>query len=95
LYLDGQLVIDATLPDEYTQALLGLKAGLHDLRITYQDLTGHSRIHLYWARPGSEREIIPATYLVPNRVSSRSAQAPASRLPEESIWQLGWERGSH
>jgi hypothetical protein len=95
LYLDGQLVIDATLPDEYTQALLGLKAGLHDLRITYQDLTGHSRIHLYWTRPGGEREIIPATYLVPNRVSSRSAQAPASRLPEESIWQLGWERGSH
>jgi hypothetical protein len=95
LYLDGQLVIDATLPDEYTQELLGLKAGLHDLRITYRDLTGRSRIHLYWTRPGGEREIIPATYLVPNRVRPHPSQAPASDLPAGSTWQSTWEEGGN
>jgi hypothetical protein len=54
LYLDGQLAVDASVPDEVTQALLELAAGPHDLRITYQDLTGRSRIHLYWTRRGEQ-----------------------------------------
>jgi 4-amino-4-deoxy-L-arabinose transferase-like glycosyltransferase len=104
LYLDGQLVVEATTPDEYVESLVTLETGLHDLRITYQDQTGRSRIHLYWTRPGGEKEIIPTQYLWPSRAakSSQSA-APASGpstgppSPTEAqfqkmdlIWQATW-----
>jgi hypothetical protein len=104
LYLDGQLVVEATTPDEYAESVITLEAGLHDLRITYQDQTGRSRIHLYWTRPGGEKEIIPTQYLWPSR-AAKSAQsaAPASvpsagpPSPAESsfqamdlIWQATW-----
>ena len=69
LYLDGELVVEATSSDKYIEEFLELSSGLHDLRVSYQDLTGRSRIHIYWTRPSREREIIPSMYLRPNYVS--------------------------
>ena len=96
LYLDGQPVIEATVPDEYIEAPVDLEVGPHDLRITYQDLTGRSRIHLYWTRPDGEREIIPGPYLWPGHVSPQSPQpdtlpSPAGELPAMELnWQATW-----
>ena len=66
LYLDRQLVVEATTPNEYVENFVTLEPGTHNLRITYQDLTGRSRIHLYWTRPGGEKEIIPTQFLWPS-----------------------------
>ncbi len=81
LYLGDQLLIEATVSDQYTQKQLELKAGSYDVRIMYQDLTGRSRIHLYWTRPGAEREIIPPTYLQPDRTTSPQTLSSAAPLP--------------
>ena len=100
LYLDGQPVVEATVPDEYVEAPIDLMAGPHDFRITYQDLTSRSRIHLYWTRPNGEREIIPGPYLWPGHVSPQSLRpdtlpSPAEELPAMEIeWRATWgERG--
>ncbi|MEJ2560847.1 MAG: PA14 domain-containing protein, partial [Anaerolineae bacterium] len=81
LYLDGQLVVAATTPDEYTESSVTLETGLHDLRITYQDQTGRSRIHLYWTRPGGEKEIIPTQYLWPSRAAKSAQSATPASVP--------------
>jgi sugar lactone lactonase YvrE len=96
LYLDGQSVVEAITPDEYIEAPIDLKAGPHDLRITYQDLNNRSRIHLYWTRPNGEREIIPTMYLWPGHSSPQSLQPPMLPSPAEDLpamelkWQATW-----
>jgi DNA-binding beta-propeller fold protein YncE len=98
LYLDGQLLIDATRPNEITQALATLQAGLHDLRITFQDQTGRTRIHLYWTRPGNQQEIILSSYLWPSRAGAQASPPPRSPAPAEMppmdlAWQATWGGG--
>jgi 4-amino-4-deoxy-L-arabinose transferase-like glycosyltransferase/DNA-binding beta-propeller fold protein YncE len=102
LYLDGELLVEAQAPDKYTEEFATLKAGLHDLRITFLDQTGRSRIHLYWTRPNGDREIIPASYLWPSAASAQAAPrpaiepTPAAELPPiELMWLATWgEPGS-
>jgi len=98
LYLDDQLAVEAMVPDQYTEQLVTLEAGLHDMRITYQDQTGRSRIHLYWTRPGGGTEIIPSPYLWPSADSARAttpfpltqASPPDELPPMELRWQATW-----
>lgn len=104
LYLDGQLMVEATTPDEYAESFVTLETGLHDLRITYQDQTGRSRTHLYWTRPGGEKEIIPAQYLWPSRAAKSAQSAAPASVPStgppspaeaslqamDLIWQATW-----
>jgi hypothetical protein len=92
LYLDGQPLVEAIVPDEYIEVPTDLEAGPHDLRITYQDLTGRSRIHLYWTRPNGEREIIPARYLWPGHSRLQPPQPPAlpSPAPDLPPMELKW-----
>ncbi len=72
LYLDGQLVVKTTVPDQYTDAPLTLDAGLHDIRVRFRDNTDRSRIHLYWTTPSGESGPIPTENLWP----------PLGRYPE-------------
>jgi hypothetical protein len=96
LYLDGQLLVETTVPDEYIEEPIDLQAGPHDLHITYQDLSSRSRIHLSWTRPNGENEIIPAPYLWPGHVSPQALQSltlpsPAEDfLPMDLKWQATW-----
>ncbi len=99
LFLDGQPVIEATVPDQYVEEYVTLPAGLHDLRITYQDWTDRSQIHLYWTRPGGEKEIIPTQYLWPSRAAKSiqdyapQAETPpvgATLGPMELVWLATW-----
>jgi 4-amino-4-deoxy-L-arabinose transferase-like glycosyltransferase len=98
LYLDGQLLVSATQPDQIIQELATLRAGLHDLRITFKDQTSRTRIHLYWTRPGGEQEIIPSAYLWPGRAEAGASPAPPSPTPVEMppmdlTWQATWGGG--
>ncbi len=96
LYLDGQLTVAAIVPDQYIQEFTVLEAGPHDLRITYQDLTGRSRVHLYWMRPDGETEIIPSVYLRPHRAGTgpparASSPSWAEELPPMELrWLASW-----
>jgi sugar lactone lactonase YvrE len=96
LYLDDQLLVEAKIPDEYVEEPIYLEARPHDLRITYQDLTGRSRIHMYWTRPSGENEMIPAAYLWPGHTEPRSLQPPIlpstveDLAPLELNWQATW-----
>ena len=98
LFVDDQLRVEAVVPDQYTEHLIALEAGLHDLRISYQDQTERSRIHLYWTRPGGEMEIIPSPYLWPSADGARATvpvpatqlPSPAEMLPMELRWQATW-----
>jgi sugar lactone lactonase YvrE len=99
LYLDGQMLVSAGPPGDYVEQLAELRAGPHELRITYQDLAGHSRIHLYWTWPDGRREIIPAGYLWPGKVSPPPAQAApvlAQELPPLQLqWKATWGGPGH
>jgi DNA-binding beta-propeller fold protein YncE len=82
LYLDGQLTVDAAAPDQYVERMVTLEAGLHEVRVTFQDLTGRSRIHLYWTPPGGEKEILPSVVLWPSQASAKAAPPPATQPPQ-------------
>jgi hypothetical protein len=96
IYLDGQLLVETAVPDEYIEEPIRLAAGPHDLRITYRDLSGRSRIHLYWTQPNGENEIIPATYLWPRHISPQTLQPPAPQSPAQDLppmdlkWKATW-----
>ncbi|MCK6628830.1 MAG: PA14 domain-containing protein [Anaerolineae bacterium] len=80
LYLDGQLVVATTGPDALTQTSLTLEQGLHDLRLTFKDATGRSRLHLLWQPPGQASLVpIPGPYLWPSRRSY--VEIPPAELP--------------
>jgi hypothetical protein len=72
LYLDGVLLVQTLVPDEYTSASITLDAGRHDLRVRFEDTTDRSRLHLAWTTPSGQFEPIPGEYLWP----------PLGRYPE-------------
>ncbi|MGQ9502394.1 MAG: PA14 domain-containing protein [Anaerolineae bacterium] len=86
LYLDDQLVVRTQVPDQLSENVLFLQSGLHTLRLTFRDLTTRSRIHLYWKRPGGEREIIPTPYLWPSMISARLAPPPPPITRKADVW---------
>ena len=93
LYLDDQLVVRTQAPDRISESTLFLQAGLHTLRLNFWDLTARSRIHLYWTRPGGEREIIPTPYLWPSVISARLAPPPPPITRTTDRWpplELRW-----
>jgi hypothetical protein len=96
LYIDDEPLVAAVSPDSYTEELVDLQAGPHKLRITYQDLSGRSRIHLYWTPPGRDTEIIPSQYLWPGETPpqnqhSVSPAKPAQELPDIQLqWRATW-----
>jgi hypothetical protein len=65
LFIDDQLVVDASEPTNYLEGNINLDPGRHDLRLQFLDNSGGSRLHLYWTPPGQERQIIPAEVLFP------------------------------
>lgn len=67
LYVDDELILEASGPPEYKETMVDLSAGRHDLRLQFLDDVGGSRLHLYWTPPGQERRIIPGDALIPAR----------------------------
>ncbi|NJN93877.1 MAG: hypothetical protein HC875_07195 [Anaerolineales bacterium] len=65
LYLDGNLLVTTSAPNENTEAAVTLEAGLHDLRVRFKDNTDRTRIHLTWTTPAGLLEPIPSENLWP------------------------------
>lgn len=74
LYLNDQLLVATTAPDQYVDAPVTLEAGLHNIRIRYKDTTDRSRIHLMWTTPTGDFGPIPSQNLWP----------PLGRYPQKS-----------
>jgi hypothetical protein len=71
LFIDEQLVVDASEPTPYLEGAINLDAGRHDLRLQFLDDVGGSRLHLYWTPPGKEQHIIPSEVLFPGPPPAR------------------------
>ena len=67
LFIDGQLVVNASEPAEYVEGSLNLEAGRYDLSLPFIDNVSGSRLSLYWTPPGQERQIIPSEALFPGQ----------------------------
>ena len=65
LFIDGQLVVDASQPTDYLEGSLNLEAGRYDLFLPFLDNVNGSRLRLYWTQPGQGRQIIPSEALIP------------------------------
>jgi PA14 domain len=67
LFINGELVVDASQPTEYMGGTINLVEGRNRLRLRFLDYLGASRIHLYWTKPGDVQSIIPSAVLFPKR----------------------------
>jgi hypothetical protein len=66
LFLDGGLLLDLPAPKQYAEQVVSLEAGLHEIRVLFQDTLPRSRIHFFWLPPGAERpEPVPPRHLWP------------------------------
>ena len=65
LFIDDQLIVDASEPTEYLEGSINLDAGRHQLRLEFLDNVGGSRLHLYWTPPGQDSQIVPSEVLFP------------------------------
>jgi 4-amino-4-deoxy-L-arabinose transferase-like glycosyltransferase len=65
LYVDGELVMENTVPNQMVSSAVHLDAGRHDLVLRFLDNGNRSHIYLYWTPPGGFREFIPQERLFP------------------------------
>ncbi len=65
VFIDHQLVVNATEPSENIEGKIDLTAGNHPIQIRFLDYLGGSRLHLFWTAPGGEKQIIPSNVLLP------------------------------
>ena len=65
LYVDGELVVENTIPNQMVSRAVHLDAGRHDLRLRFLDAGDRSHIYLYWTPPGGFQEFIPQERLFP------------------------------
>ena len=65
LYLDGELLIENTVPNREVSRTIQLDAGRHDLKLRFLDAGDRSHVYLYWTPPGGIRELIPPERLCP------------------------------
>lgn len=65
LWVDNRLVLESTASRQYQEASVQLEAGVHEIRIRYQDLEGGGFIVLSWVPPGGVRAVVPGEALYP------------------------------
>lgn len=65
LWVDGKRVAASIGANEYTEGVMTLTAGLHDIRIRYAARTSHHHVNLSWAPPGQARMLVDAEALIP------------------------------
>ncbi|MDY7041020.1 MAG: PA14 domain-containing protein [Chloroflexota bacterium] len=66
LYLDGELLVENTVPNREVSRAVELDAGRHDLVLRFLDNGDRSHIYLYWTPPWGFREFIPQERLFPH-----------------------------
>lgn len=65
VFIDNQLVVNATEPSDDIEGTLSLAVGHHPIHIRYLDYLGSSRLHLYWTPPTGQRDVVPSSALTP------------------------------
>ncbi len=66
LFIDGQSILITGISNQLVGAKISLAAGLHPIRVLYQDTLQRSGIHLLWTPPGDPSPVpIPARVLWP------------------------------
>ncbi|GIH00359.1 hypothetical protein Pma05_69310 [Plantactinospora mayteni] len=67
LWIDGQLIIDNTVPHAPTvdQGSVTLTAGRHDIRLEQTDQGGSAYMKLIWSSPNTPAQIVPRSQLYP------------------------------
>ena len=92
LYVGGNLIIDhfaAQAPTAWTGTFTAPAAGLYDLRMEYQELTGGASAKLAYAGPGVTTGIVPTSALYPAAApNAPSSLAIVATTP--STIALGW-----
>ena len=92
VWLDGELVIRRTPPaDMHTQTrTLRVPAGVHDLRVAYEQHAGAFSLRLEWAPPGRPARPFPARYVFHTRPTPADVRlARRTTWLERTVW-LGW-----
>ncbi len=88
LFIDDRPVVSVTAPDTPVLQPLSLQAGLHPIRVTFQDTLPRSRIHLLWRPPNAAApEPVPAANLWPPM--GAVWQPPRPAVTAESDFQAG------
>ncbi len=77
LWIDEQLIVQATEPNAYMESSLDLSEGLHDIRIRFADRTDHTHVNVYWLPPDGARQILPAEILFPPQGSYARVTVPS------------------
>ena len=65
VFIDDQLVVNATQPSKDIEGVIALTAGRHPIHIRYLDHLGDSRLHLYWTAPDGQKQVVPSEALLP------------------------------
>jgi 4-amino-4-deoxy-L-arabinose transferase-like glycosyltransferase/sugar lactone lactonase YvrE len=80
LYLDDQLVVDngGHHGDVYSEGVIQLDEGFHDVRLLYFQDGGGRKIELYWTSPGGEKALVSQEQLFPPGVEPSIPALPVS-----------------
>ena len=97
LWIGDQLVVDNDGVHSPVQAegTIGLKAGLHAIRVGYFQQTGGNSLSVSWTGPGFSKEVIPAGALLHNPENPLPVEMTAFEgyFVNDAI-QLHWETAS-
>jgi len=87
LYLENQLVVDngGHHGDEYSEGVIQLEDGFHDIRLLYFQDGGGRKIELYWTPPGGDKGLVSQQQLFPPGVELSIPSLPIpSPVPEST-----------
>jgi 4-amino-4-deoxy-L-arabinose transferase-like glycosyltransferase/sugar lactone lactonase YvrE len=87
LYLENQLIVDngGHHGDVYSEGVIQLEEGFHDIRLLYFQDGGGRKIELYWTPPGGEKGLVSPEQLFPPGVELSIPSLPTpSPVPEST-----------
>ncbi len=77
LYIGDNLIVRSDVPNSYIENSISLKAGMHNIRVRFQDTMDRSQIHLYWRSPTMGSIVpIPSQHLYPPLGSAWQGDKP-------------------
>jgi sugar lactone lactonase YvrE len=84
------VVINDT-PNNMQHGSVDLRPGLHDIRLSFEDLDGFSHMYLYWQPPTmNDKYIIPSLFLLPNMSTYPETPAsgawPTIEQADDTVW---------
>ena len=93
LLVDGHEVVNNSAINTLMSGQIELTAGLHDIRLLYQDLADYSHMYLSWTPPTKDgRYTIPARFLLPDMEQYPAVPStggwPTVDEADDTVWGL-------